>query len=116
MLGLSGAPVFTRVPGIGGKLTIESLECAIAKGGVVSLTLPTETGVLYRIEEIRAIRELTRRYGMKSMARCVCANGWGNKSRADEPWMSSLCDCSVAGFGWMSHGCRTRRRQTWRRP
>lgn len=66
-LGLSGAPAFVPVPGIGGKLTIESLESAIAgaKGGVVSLTLPTETGVLYRIEEIRAIRELTRRYGMK---------------------------------------------------
>lgn len=66
-LGLSGAPAFVPVPGIGGKLTIESLESAIAgtKGGVVSLTLPTETGVFYRIEEIRAIRDLMCRYGMK---------------------------------------------------
>jgi threonine aldolase len=65
-LGLSGAPAFVPVPGIGGKLTIEALERAIARrtGGVVSLTLPTETGVLYRIEEIRAIRDLTLRYGM----------------------------------------------------
>jgi len=66
-LGLSGAPDFVRVPGSGGTLTIEALERAIVhgRGGVVSLTLPTETGVLYRIEEIRAIRELTRRYGVK---------------------------------------------------
>jgi len=116
-----GAPQFfsngvklLTLPGTNGKLELAGIEREITrrtdihypKPRVVSLTLPTELGTLYRPEEIAAISALAKRYGLKlhvdgaRFANAVAASG---RTPAELTWKSGVdvlcCGGTKIGMG-----------------
>jgi threonine aldolase len=116
-----GAPQFfsngvklLTLPGIDGKLELSGIGREITrrtdihypKPKVVSLTLPTELGTLYRADEIAAISALAKRYGLKvhvdgaRFANAIAASG---RTPAELTWKSGVdvlcCGGTKIGMG-----------------
>jgi threonine aldolase len=111
-----GAPEFTSngsklllAPGEDGKLTAQNIEAIVIKRTdihypkpkVISITQATESGTVYSIEELLAIKEIAEKYNLKihmDGARFANAVAAINKSPAEISWKSGvdvLCFCGT---------------------